>query len=180
MTGWRQRYHRYSTTVYGPARDVSPLSWVGDERLAIGSMPTAATLYGLQAQGITHVVNCRSVTQTRFSQDLAMERAVFGRSNVVHVPLRDFGQPQPPRRWAAGARFAVHALTADPTAAVLIHCHQGRRRSAMVAYAVLRLRGHTPDQAAALITRHRLEAVLVATYVTSVEDWLAANADGIA
>lgn len=172
MTGWRQRYHRYSTGLYGPSRRTSPLSWVGEERLAIGSLPTAATLYGLPAQGVTHVVNCRSIAQTRFSQDLAMERVVFGPSRVVHAPMWDFGRPQPPRQWAAGASFAAQALASDPHAAVLIHCQQGRRRSVMLAYAVLRLRGHAPDQATALIMRHRLEAELVDTYVTSVEEWL--------
>lgn len=173
MIGWRQRYYRYSTSVYGPSRHTSPLSWVGEERLAIGSLPTAATLYSLPALGVTHVVNCRSVTQTRISQDLAMERAVFGPSHVIHAPMWDFGRPQPPRQWAAGATFAAHALASDPDAAVLIHCHQGRRRSVMLAYAVLRIRGHTSEQATALIKRYRADATFVDAYLRSVEDWLA-------
>ena len=57
----------------------------------------------------------------------------------------DNGRPQPSRLWAPAARFAAGRLDEDPDAAVLIHCQQGRRRSAMVAYAVLRLRGHDPD-----------------------------------
>jgi len=55
---------------------------------------------------------------------------------------------------------------------VLIHCTAGRRRSVMVAYAVLRLRGHDPVQAAALVLRYRTEAVLVPAYVHSVEQLL--------
>ncbi len=173
---WRRRYFRYSTLIASRDRNISPLSWVGEERIAIGSMPTAATLYGLPEQGITDVVNCRSVTQTRISQDIAMERAVFGASHVVHAPMWDFGRPQPPRLWAAGAVFAAEALTNDPNAVVLIHCQKGRRRSVMLAYAVLRLRGHSPGRATALIQRHRIEAVLVDPYTSSVEDWLAAGA----
>ncbi len=45
----------------------------------------------------------------------------------------------------------------------------------MVAYAVLRLRGHDRSQAAALVLRYRKEAVLVPAYVYSVEQWLAAT-----
>ena len=63
----------------------------------------------------------------------------------------DHGRHQPPRLWAPGARFAAGALDEDPDAGVLIHCQQGRRRSAMVAYAVLRLRGHDPAEAARLV-----------------------------
>jgi protein-tyrosine phosphatase len=85
----------------------------------------------------------------------------------------DHGRPQPPALWAAAAVFAAQALAAIPDARVLIHCHQGRRRSAMVAYAVLRLRGHATERATDLITRHRVEAVLVPAYVDSVERWLA-------
>jgi protein-tyrosine phosphatase len=179
VNSWRDLYYRYSTSLSGPGRHISPLSWVGDERVAVGCMPTASTLYLLPEQGITHVVNCRSVMQTRISQDIAMERALFGASRVMHAPMWDFGRPQPPRLWAAAALFAAQALSTDPGAAVLIHCQKGRRRSVMVAYAVLRLRGHSPEQATALITRHRLEAVLVDSYTASVEAWLAADSRSV-
>jgi len=46
----------------------------------------------------------------------------------------------------------------------------------MVAYAVLRLRGHDPTQASALVLRYRTQAILVPAYVRSVERWLAAAA----
>ena len=64
-------------------------------------------------------------------------------------------------------------LDEDPAAGVLVHCQQGRRRSAMVAYAVLRLRGHDPDEAARLVLSSRAPATLVPAYRASVEDWLA-------
>jgi hypothetical protein len=176
MSGWRQRYHRYSTRVYRPARRAAPLSWVGDERIAIGSLPTGAGLSLLPAAGITHVVNCRTRAQTWVSQDLAVERALFGPSRVVHVPMWDLGLSQHPRLWSAAALFAAQVLDDDPKASVLIHCHQGRRRSIMLTYAVLRLRGYPPDVATELISAHRVEARFVDAYATSVETWLAAGA----
>lgn len=176
MTGWRQRCHRYSTRIYGPSRHTTWLNWIGDQRIAVGCLPTAATLSRLPETGVTHIVNCRSTPQTWISQDLAAERALLGPSRVVHAPMWDFGRPQPPRLWSAAARFAADVLTDDPAAGVLIHCQQGRRRSVMLAYAVLRLRGQGADRAAALLTGHRSEARLVDAYLTSVERWLATGA----
>ena len=85
----------------------------------------------------------------------------------------DNGRPQPARLWAPAARFAASRLDEDPDAGILIHCQQGRRRSAMVAYAVLRLRGHDSREAARLVLESRAPASLVPAYRASVEDWLA-------
>src|SRR5690349_2115938 len=107
VTGWRRRYHGWSTRVYGPDPAGVWLTWLGDERVAIGNLPTAATLVRLRDEGVTHVVNCRSVPQTWVSQDLAVERALFGAARVAHTPMWDSGRSQPPRLWSAAARFAV-------------------------------------------------------------------------
>jgi len=168
MSGW----HRRSTRFYKPSRHTTWLSWIGDQRIAIGNLPTATTLPRLPAEGVTHVVNCRSTAQTWVSHDLAAERALFGPDRVAHAPMWDLGRPQPPRLWSAAAVFAARALAGDPEARVFVHCQQGRRRSVMLAYAVLRLRGHAPEQAKALISRHRAEARIVDAYTASVEDWL--------
>jgi protein-tyrosine phosphatase len=170
--GWRGWLHGRSTRWYGPSPLTTSLSWLGEERLAVGNLPTAATLRQLAGDGVTHVVNCRARAQTWLSQDLAVERLVFGRARVVHAPMWDLGRPQPAVLWSSAALFAAEALSADPDARVLIHCQQGRRRSVLVAYAVLRLRGWSPGDAADLILRHRQEAVLVPTYRASVEAWL--------
>ena len=176
MIDWRQQCHSYSTRVYRPSPQNTPLSWIGDQRIAVGSLPTAATLPTLTENGITHIVNCRSTAQTWISQDLAVERALLGPSRVVHAPMWDSGYPQPPHLWSAAALFAAQVLADDPTARVLIHCHQGRSRSILLTYAVLRLRGHSPDQATNLICRHRVQARIVDAYTSSVEQWLAAGA----
>ncbi|GAA4445399.1 protein-tyrosine phosphatase family protein [Phytohabitans houttuyneae] len=173
MGAFQERYYDIITRLYRPDRRAAPLSWIGEERIAVGNLPLATALPELPAQGVTHVVNCRSRAQIWLSRDLAAERAVFGPGRVVHVPLLDFGQPQRPRLWSAAAHFAAGVLDGDPDARLLIHCHQGRRRSVMLAYAVLRLRGHSATAATELITGHRAEAVMVAAYARSVEGWLA-------
>ena len=151
----------------GPA-----LSWIGDERIAVSGVPSARMVARLAEQGVTHVVNCRPHLQVRWWGDLAAERAAFGPRRVAHAPMQDHGLRQPPAAWAAAACFAAHVLEEQPQAGVLIHCTAGRRRSAMLAYAVLRLRGHDRTQAAALVLRYRTEAMLVPAYVDSVEQWL--------
>lgn len=155
----------------GPA-----LSWIGDERIAISGVPPVRMVAGLAEQGVTHVVNCRPRVQVWRRGDLAAERAAFGAGRVAHAPMQDHGLRQPPAVWAAAACFAARVLEDQPQAGVLIHCTAGRRRSVMLAYAVLRLRGHDRTRAAALVLQYRAGAILVPAYVRSVERWLATAA----
>ena len=157
----------------GAAAASPALNWIGDERIAISGVPPPAAVAGLAEQGVTHVVNCRPRADVWWTGDLAAERAAFGRGRVAHAPMQDHGLRQRPAAWAAAACFAARALDDQPQAGVLIHCTAGRRRSAMVAYAVLRLRGHGRTRAAALVLRYRTGAELVPAYVRSVERWLA-------
>ena len=154
--------------VPGPAAASPALNWIGDERIAISGVPPATAVAGLAAQGVTHVVNCRPRADVWWAGDLAAERAAFGPGRVAHAPMQDHGLRQRPAVWAAAARFAAQVLDDQPQAGVLIHCTAGRRRSAMVAYAV-----HDRTAAAALVLRYRTGAALVPSYVRSVERWLA-------
>jgi len=167
--------HRHSTRIYGPNPGNAWRSWIAHERIAISGVPTADSIRRLRDEGVTHVVNCRAKPQTLVSQDLAMERIVFGRDHVAHAPMWDRGEPQPPRLWSDAVLFAAAALDGDPDARVLIHCHQGRRRSVMIAYAVLRMRGRSRQEATDAITKDRVEAIHVPAYQDSVERWLAAG-----
>ena len=159
--------------VPGPGAAGAVLSWIEDERIAISGVPSPRAVAHLAEQGVTHVVNCRPRAPVRWYGDLAAERAAFGPGRVAHAPLQDHGRRQRPAVWAAAACFAARVLDEQPQAGVLIHCSAGRRRSAMLAYAVLRLRGRDRTRAAALVLTYRAEAELVPAYVRSVERWLA-------
>ncbi len=175
---WRRLQFALTNRIYGPGTRTTPFSWIGDERIAIGNLPTPVTLPALaERDGITHVVNCRARQQTQFSGELFWERHVFGPERVAVAHMWDHGRAQDPADWAPAALFAAEALE-DPTARVLIHCQRGRRRSVLVAYATLRLRGRTKDEATRLILLHRRESHLVPEYRRSVEEWLAARAAG--
>jgi len=176
--GWRARVHRLGSRLIGPDPATTWLTWIADERIAIGAMPTAATIRRLGAEGVTHIVSCRATMETLLAQDLAVERALFGRARVAHAPMWDTGWRQHPRRWSTAARFAAGVLDEDAAARVLIHCKAGVHRSVLVAYAVLRLRGHPADGAAGLILCHRAEADLLSAYRASVDDWIAEASPG--
>ena len=173
--GWGTRIRRCSIGLVLSDPHAALLSWVGGERIAISGLPTRRSMPGLAEQGVTHVVNCRARPQVKLSRELSAERAAFP-GRVVHAPMWDLGQRQRPGLWAEAAAFAARALAEDPHARVLIHCHWGKRRSAMLAYAVLRLRGHAEESAAALVLTYRPQAQLVPNYVRSVERWLASQA----
>lgn len=143
----------------------------------MGSIPVGHAVGRLPEAGVTHVVNCRAQLQTRISQDLWAEREVFGADHVAAAPMWDHGRSQPPALWAPAARAAGAWLDEDPLAGVLVHCQQGRRRSAMVAYAILRLRGHDPEEAERLVVSSRTPARIVPAYRQSVEEWLSREAD---
>jgi protein-tyrosine phosphatase len=162
--------------VPGPDAVDAALSWIGGERIAISGVPSPQRVAHLAEQGVTHVVNCRPRAPVWWYGDLTAERAAFGPARVAHAPMQDHGRRQRPAVWAAAACFAARVLDDQPHARVLIHCSAGRRRSAMLAYAVLRLRGHDRTWAAALVLRYRPQAQLVPAYVHSVERWLAAAA----
>lgn len=170
--GWRATRFRLADRVYGPGTRTTPWTWIGEERIAIGSLPSPESLVTLaDDEGVTHVVNCRARAQTAFSGDKDMEQAVFGADHVAHAPMWDHGRPQSPDAWGEAAEFAANALN-DPNAKVLIHCQRGRRRSVLVAYATLRLRGCSPEEAARLVLSYRREAHLVPAYRAAVEEWL--------
>ena len=168
----REIWFRFTNRIYGPGTRTRPWTWIGDERIAIGSIPTPASLLVLAREGVTHVVNCRAHLQTTFSQDLSAEKQLFGATNVAVAPMWDHGRHQPPAKWADAAEMAARWLEDDPHARVLIHCQRGRRRSMMVAYAVLRLRGRAPEVAAKELLENRHEGRIVPAYRRAIEDWL--------
>ena len=85
--GGRARGLRPRMRLPGPDAAGLALNWIGGERIAIGGVPPARLVARLAEQGVTHIVNCRSRPQVRWSGDLAAERAAFGPGRVAHAPM---------------------------------------------------------------------------------------------
>jgi hypothetical protein len=94
--GGRARGLRPRMRLPGPDAASPALNWIGGERIAIGGVPSARLVARLAEQGVTHIVNCRSRSQVRWSGDLAAERAAFGAGRVAHAPMQDHGLRQRP------------------------------------------------------------------------------------
>ena len=69
--------------VAGPAAAGAALSWIGDERIAISSVPSAQAMARLAEQGVTHVVNCRPQAQVRWSGVRVHGSGVWGCCSVL-------------------------------------------------------------------------------------------------
>src|SRR5262249_24251880 len=94
LRGWGAPGLRPRVGVPGPGAASPALSWIGGERMAIGGKPPARLVAHLAELGVTHIVNCRSRAQVRWSGDLAAERVAFGAGRVAHAPMQDHGLPQ--------------------------------------------------------------------------------------
>jgi hypothetical protein len=91
VNGWRQTYHRWSTSLYGPSPVVTALSWIRDERGAIGCIPTAATIQRLVNLGVNlpcelPVVDADAAVVGPGTRDSAAELVTRHRAEAVLVP----------------------------------------------------------------------------------------------
>jgi hypothetical protein len=93
--GGRARGLRPRMRLPGPDAASPALNWVGGERIAIGSVPSARLVARPAEQGVTHIVNCRSAAG-------AMVRGSSSRAGGL--------RPRPGRARAhAGSRAAAAA-----------------------------------------------------------------------
>ncbi|MGV1004613.1 MAG: hypothetical protein ACOYEV_07570 [Candidatus Nanopelagicales bacterium] len=119
--------------------------------LSNGYGDPAAVLRELTAQGLTHILDCRSETSdARLVARVAPEvvYARVGTADTVHTTDDWF---------TAGVGFARIAL-ADPSAVLLTHCSLGQTRGPSMGFAVLLDEGYEPGTAFRLITTARPQA----------------------
>ena len=75
--GWRARRFRLADRVYGPGTRTTPWTWIGDERIAIGSLPTPESLPTL--------ANHEGVTQMPLDGDAAVLHGLQRGAGVLGV-----------------------------------------------------------------------------------------------
>jgi predicted protein tyrosine phosphatase len=81
-------------------------------------------------------------------------------------------QPKPAEVFQRGIEFALDALNSDGSGKLFIHCAAGVHRAPMMALAVLRVLGHSLDEAMVLIEERRPVVDFADVYVRSVEDFV--------
>lgn len=112
---------------------ITPQIWIGSSR-------SASTAGLLDVHGIRNILNC--------AVDLPPELTWRGGFKHYHVGLVD-GDGNHPALYAA-AVSVLDAITADPGAKVLVHCHEGGSRSVFVVACHLVRKQMHPDVISAI------------------------------
>jgi protein tyrosine phosphatase (PTP) superfamily phosphohydrolase (DUF442 family) len=126
-------------------RATPDVTWVAED-LAIGGRILPDEWPALRKDGVEAVIDCRS--EACDPADV-LENLGIAFLNLPTIDSGNFTSPQVvegvawvEQQWAAGRR-------------VLVHCQAGKGRSVLIGAAALSRRGVSPDDALALIRKHR-------------------------
>jgi len=140
------------------------MTWVTDRIAVGGGIWIDDKMIEVVRAGITHIIDMQlEFDDTRLAEPYGVQ--------VLWNPTDDDFQPKPPELFQRGVEFALAALD-DPEARLFIHCAAGVHRAPMMALAVLRALGFSPEGALQLIQFRRAVVDFAAVYVDSVEDFM--------
>jgi hypothetical protein len=130
-------------------------------RLAFGSKVNKRRhVAKLQTLGITHVVDLRGY----HSKKLHSFKSIW-------LGFRDDGKPRP--RWFYGKALKFYQkAVSQPKTRLFLMCRVGKRRSASLAYFLLRASGIGPRKSEGLVRKARPCARIVRSYRESCEEYL--------
>jgi protein-tyrosine phosphatase len=131
------------------------------KRLAFGSKATRLRhIDRLRAMGITHIIDVRKYRAKKLD-----------RFKRICLSFKDDARPRPPWFYCRALAFYKKAMR-QPGSKVFVMCRAGRRRSANMAYFLLRASGVGPSEAEATIRRARPCIQIVRAYRESGEQYL--------
>jgi protein-tyrosine phosphatase len=131
------------------------------ERLSFGSkVRLKRHAEKLHELGITHVIDVRMYPSKKLRK-----------FTTIHLNFKDNARPRPMWFYARALRFYRKALE-QQNSKVYVMCRAGRRRSASLAYFLLRATGATPFEAEGAVLRARPCAMIVKAYRESSEKYL--------
>ena len=130
-------------------------------RLGFGSKATRLRhIERLRTMGITHIIDVRRYKSRKLDQ--------FKR---VCLNFKDDARPRP--QWFYSRAFAFYKKAmSQPGSKVFVMCRAGRRRSANMAYFLLRASGVGPTEAESRIRKARPCIQIVRAYKESAEEYL--------
>ena len=137
------------------------LSWVtvGAGRLTLWHRPGRHSFPAIAAAGCTHLVTLLSEREGGAAIGLAAAAVGLG---WIWLPMPSSAEPVGDARAVLEAGLGELSRLLDAGAAMLIHCSAGIHRTGMVAYALLRSRGLSRDDALCALgaaRRHTREGV---------------------
>src|SRR5205085_12541643 len=140
------------------------MTWITDRVAVGGGIWNDANMIEVVRAGVTHIIDM----QIEFDDTPLAEPYDV---RVLWNPVDDDFLPKPWQVFERGVQFGLAAL-AEPGAKLFIHCAAGVHRAPMMALALLRARGLSLEEAAALIITRRPIADLADVYVESVERYI--------
>ena len=141
------------------------MSWVTDRIAVGGGIWNEDKMMEVARAGITHIIDM----QIEFDDTPLAEP--YG-IRVLWNPTDDDFQPKPPQVFQRGTEFALQALDESAENKLYIHCAAGVHRAPMMTLAILRVLGHSLNDALELLERRRPVADLADVYVRSVENFM--------
>lgn len=130
--------------------------------IAVGAQPSRRDLQALRKMGILGIVDLRD--ETPDASDI-VRAAGF---HYIRLPVVEGAAPSPEVLAEVTAWIDHHISTRGP---VLVHCREGRGRSAMVAVATLVRLGLPLTEAYSLLMRARPSAVLNTRQMHALEEF---------
>jgi protein-tyrosine phosphatase len=130
------------------------LTWaqVGNGRLALWHRPGSKSFPLLKEAGCTRVVTLLSAKEGGASMGLLAANAQLA---WTWIPLANATPPTGEAKAEVLASLAQLSTYLDEGESLLMHCAAGIHRTGMLAYALLRLRGMSADDARGIIARLR-------------------------
>jgi protein-tyrosine phosphatase len=140
------------------------MTWVTDRIAVGGGIWNDERMIEVVRAGVTHIIDMQiEFDDTRLAEPYGVQ--------VLWNPTDDDFRPKPPELFQRGVEFALAALD-DPESRLFIHCAAGVHRAPMMALAVLRALGFSPEAALQLIQFRRHVVDFADVYVDSVEEFI--------
>jgi len=141
------------------------MSWVTDRIAVGGGIWNEEKMMEVARAGITHIIDMQiEFDDTPLAEPYGIQ--------VLWNPTDDDFQPKPPQIFQRGTEFALQALDESAESKLYIHCAAGVHRAPMMTLAILRVLGHSLNNALELLERRRPVADLADVYVRSVENFM--------
>ncbi len=141
------------------------MSWVTDRIAVGGGIWNQDKMMEVARAGITHIIDMQiEFDDTPLAEPYGIQ--------VLWNPTDDDFQPKPPQVFQRGTEFALQALDDSAENKLYIHCAAGVHRAPMMTLAILRVLGHSLNEALELLEKRRPVADLADVYVRSVENFM--------
>ena len=145
------------------------ITWITGRLAVGGGIWTDANMQQVVRAGITHIIDMQvEFDDTHLAEPYGVQ--------VLWLPVDDDFRLKPAQIFERAADFALRILD-QPDTKLFIHCAAGVHRGPIMALAVLRVLGFSPEDAITLIEERRPVVDFAEIYVRSVDNFMRSYAE---